>query len=297
MNLNHRYLLTSAILIAFLAGAPHTKAESVAFTLDSTQSHLAISGSVIGNPLREQGPGSLTTTFSGQIKADLTDSSIQFDLASTLVAAVNGSWTPTAGGAAGTAPADYGAVANSIVGPVSAALRNIAFNLKSDPIPVNNGSFPATNLVFSFPTNSSAVFDYRSALQSGTQALGGNSTNQTASVATLTTSDTNQVLTIVLDGTFTFGVLNPDDSTARFTGQLIAQRALSGTSVKITSITLNSATVVMEATGGDTSYKLETSTDLANWSPTNVTPTSQGNKTIYSTTATGNLQFFRLKKP
>jgi hypothetical protein len=297
LNIHHTLLLLPAIIISVLAGTLPTKAESVSFTVDPAQSHLTISGSIVGNPIREQGPGSLTTTFSGVLKADLTDSAIQFRGGSSLDAAESGTWQPAAGGAAGSAPADYGALANSIVGTVSAALRNLTFDLFSDPVAISNGSFPATNLVFSFPTNSSAVFDYRSAFMSGTKALAGNSTNQAASVATITTSGSTQTLTITIDGTFNFAVLNPDDSTARFSGQLVATRPLSASGVRITSITVNSGSVRIEAAGGDTAYRLESSADLIHWSSTNVVPTTEPGKIVYTTTVNGPAQFYRLVKP
>ena len=68
------------------------------FTIDSSQSQITLSGKVAGFPFSAQGAGSLTTTYSGEINADISGSTIQFTGSSTIIAATNGVWQPGVGG-------------------------------------------------------------------------------------------------------------------------------------------------------------------------------------------------------
>src|SRR3954452_2482132 len=89
--------------------APHTNA--FIFTIDPLSSSLSLSGTVAGFALTQQGPGSLTTTYSGSINADFDSSTIQFNSAAA-AAAINGNWQPLPGGGSGSAPANYGGQAS-----------------------------------------------------------------------------------------------------------------------------------------------------------------------------------------
>ena len=62
----------------------------LALTIDSGQSSLSVSGTVGGVSLTEQSTGSLTTSLSGTINAELHDGSIQFTGGSSLALATQG---------------------------------------------------------------------------------------------------------------------------------------------------------------------------------------------------------------
>jgi hypothetical protein len=276
--------------------APAVSAESVVFNIVPQESQVTLSGSVSGYAIQQQASGSLVTSYSGTIKAEVTGDSIQFTGGSVLDSAVNGTWQPASGGGAGSAPADYGAQVSTPLGTARGALRNIVLDLQSDPIAISNSSFPATNLVFAFPAESTAVFDFNAGfLGSGSHPFAGKSTNETATVATLANSATQQTLTINIDTVFQFNGLQENDSRAHLTGKVVATRALPELETKFTSISIQNGTIRLEAEGAG-SYRLESSSDLVHWSPVNPTVTTEGEKTVYSAPTNGGIEFFRLVK-
>ncbi|HOP97219.1 MAG TPA: hypothetical protein PL064_05865 [Thermogutta sp.] len=131
------------------------RAEVTVFTIDQAQSSLTISGTLLGNPLQEQAPGSLTTDYFGTIVADVTDTTIEFVGGSEIRANDSGTWQPAEGGEAGSAPANYGAQASLLFISGVAALRHIVLDVASPPLPITGGTFPSESMTFSFPTNAS----------------------------------------------------------------------------------------------------------------------------------------------
>jgi hypothetical protein len=97
------------------------------------QSPLALSGTIGGMNIQQQGANSLTTTYFGDFRADIDEANgtIRFiGTGNDFCAANTGSWAPLESGASGTAPAIYGLQAD--VGGMSwlAALRD--FHLRAD---------------------------------------------------------------------------------------------------------------------------------------------------------------------
>ena len=177
----------------------------VVFNLDPARSSITLSGSVVGNAFKEQGPGSLITSFSGTIAANLTGSTIQFIGGSAIDALSSGNWQPTTNGAAGNAPADYGGTAGNFLATAFAAGRNILVDVFSGPLPMTSGSFDSSRLAFSFPTNATSVLDYRVTgllSASGSKPLVGLSTNRITTVATLTTTAAGETITLPVDVEF-----------------------------------------------------------------------------------------------
>ncbi len=222
-------------LIAFFG--PHHRALAVSrdYTLDMTQSSIAVSGTVdsaLGNGkmIQEQGPGSLTTTYTGTIKTDRATSSIQFLSGSSVDANVSGNWQPLADGMAGSAAADYaGKITGTVViiVPVSVTVnfagRDFVFGLTSGSLPVGSNQFSLSSTDITFASGDIA---YRSSL--GTPAdhqsiigegstLSGNGTLGTLSqggrVYEKLTVPTNTSLDIVADATTTIHLT--------LTGQLV----------------------------------------------------------------------------
>jgi hypothetical protein len=146
----------------------------VTFTLNQPASSLALSGTVAGAPITAQGPGSLTTTYSGAFVfsgIDLSGGTATFDSTSTaLNAAVSGNWQPMTNGVAGSEPADYGGTASVFVGVgftnVLAALRNGSLGVSGSPtVPLT----PTGSGTYTFPANQTLDFllgglDYRDSL-------------------------------------------------------------------------------------------------------------------------------------
>ena len=166
------------------------------FTLEPASSTLTMSGTVAGSPLQQQGPGSLTTTYAGTFLVQLTPNSVQFVAGGNADANVNGNWDPLPGGAAGTAPADYGfQFSLGLLGLARGAVRDLAADSSSDPIALSGGTFAANQVSVSITRG---TVDYRSIIASGTSSLVGSSGfNQSTSPATL------QIVRNALQGTAT----------------------------------------------------------------------------------------------
>jgi hypothetical protein len=122
-----------------------------AFTI-ATTSTLTLSGSVAGGAIQQQGAGSLSTTYSGNINVlwNRTTNQISFLLPGTAANAANsGTWRPDIGGAdcsgAACPPANYGAQATILIfitGRI--ALRNVVGALSTAAPLAVSGSGPWT---------------------------------------------------------------------------------------------------------------------------------------------------------
>lgn len=179
-------------------------AQPLLFTLDQPMSTLALSGHITTTltggtqfPIQQQGAGSLTSTYSGTINTTFDPNPstgparLQFVQSGTTAdAAVTGNWQPAVGGAAGSAPADYGAMVtiSTALGSVNAnvAVRNLVASMSSANLNLTGG--PST---FSFPSNQTLTItggtaDYRyTGLASGmgTESLAGSSGANTSPTA------------------------------------------------------------------------------------------------------------------
>lgn len=271
-------------------------AAPVQFTVDPAQSHIALSGNAVGSTLSEQGPGSLSTTFSGTLVADVTGNTIQFTGGSALAAQTNGVWKPGAGGSSGSAPADYGAQATTFIGSIKGALRNLLLDATSSVLPISNGQFDASALIFSFPTNSTASFDYDAGfLGSDGIALSGYSTNKIVNGATL---DATGKLTIQIDTEFKFGAITDNDSLVHLIGQLVATSGGGGVtnSFTITSIAVQNQTVTLHVQGAKAGAALQGTTDFKSWNPQNATRSDDGTGAVFTFPAAGAADFFRVSQ-
>jgi hypothetical protein len=109
------------------------------FVVDPGSSSLALSGDVGGAAIQQQGPGSLVTTYEGQIDVDfdLDALTISFlnDGSSGAIADISGSWQPNINGGSGSAPANYGAQAQ-FLGTGRAAVRDLVANATANSLPL-----------------------------------------------------------------------------------------------------------------------------------------------------------------
>jgi hypothetical protein len=158
------------LAIAFEFSGTASFAAPLNFTINPTLSALSIdvtsTNAVVGSE-HEQAPGSWTTSYSGSIFANVTDSTIQILPATTLVAGISGVWGPAPiypttdpptnraeedlGYVNSSAPANYGTVVNfsnrilnGEVGPSisNSAIRDLQFSLSdSAPKSLVGGTF------------------------------------------------------------------------------------------------------------------------------------------------------------
>ena len=220
-------LMASLQLVGCFLHTLTSQAEVKTFTVDPTASSLSITGDLLGISAEEQAPGSLTTTYSGVIVADVTETSVAFPGGSSIIADNSGSWKPATGGVDGNEPANYGAEAGNFLGSGVAALRNVVFEVKSGVIDMLGGTFVADGLEFSLPDTATSTIDYSysSIIASGTggDPLKGNATNNVVAAANISVVGGELVLTIPIDYTL---VLDGDFSAEfRVRGQLVGRVA------------------------------------------------------------------------
>jgi hypothetical protein len=139
------------------------------YNVVTNQSNIAITGKVHSSfgttDILPQGTGSLTTNYTGTIRADrVGTSSIQFSGGSLIDANVSGSWKPLANGDDGSAPADYGGRFSYLFGAVTAnfAARDFVADLLSGVLPIDGaGHFDISTTTVSFVNGNIA---YRASL-------------------------------------------------------------------------------------------------------------------------------------
>jgi hypothetical protein len=297
MKLNKICSLVSGILsfgaIFFIDRAP---AAPVVFTVDNTQSQITLSGKIAGIPLTAQSAGSLGTTYSGSINADIAGSTIKFTGSSDIIAKTNGVWRPALGGGGGSALADYGGQANlSPFGTGYGAARNIVLDLNSPLLTLTGTNFDSTALVFSFAPSSSSSFDYNAVFESGTLSLVGNSTNSVANGASLSTNGNVLKLVIQINAQFAFTLLSTGDTPLDLTGQIVATNVLAAPLV-ISSIALTKQNVVLTVENATAQSLLQTSTNLQTWLPASTTVSNYSGSMIFTTPLSGPQSFFRVKQ-
>jgi hypothetical protein len=297
MKLNKICSLVSGILsfgaIFFIDRA---LADPVVFIVDNSQSQVTLSGKIAGYPLTAQGAGSLTTTYSGDINADIVGSTIQFTGSSSIVAETNGIWQPAVGGASGSAVADYGGKASlSFLGTGYGAARNIVLDLNSPLLTLTGTNFDSTALVFSFAASSASSFDYYTSIAHNTLSLTGNSTNSVANGASLSTNGNVLKLVIQINAQFAFTLLSTGDTPLDLTGQIVATNLLAAAPLMISSIAVTNHNVVLTVENATAQSLLQSSTNLQTWLPASTTVSNYSGSMIFTTPLSGPQSFFRVK--
>jgi hypothetical protein len=270
------------------------------FTIDTNQSAIAVSGSILGNSFQEQGTGSLSTRFKGTLRAMVNGSSIQFTGGSLLEAFDNGSWQPKSDGSAGSEPANYGGKASSFLGSALAAVRQIQLDLTSPSLTMTNGQFASGALAFFFPSGapSTLAWSIASVLgnQSGSLPLVGYGTNRVTTLGSLTTANGQQILTILVDSEFFFTLLTANDTIMELKGQFVATSSTQAP-LQIDSIAVTNqlATLRWQSTPGQL-FQVQSSGNLSAWVTNAVNITSPTTAYSWSGVATAPRMFFRLAK-
>jgi hypothetical protein len=242
-TVNWRGITVATIVLVGLIDVVPDRALAVTrdYTLDMTQSHVAISGTVqatvSGIPLTStinsqgtgtQGGNSLFTRYTGTIKTDRDDSLISFLSGSAIDANVNGSWAPAADALSNTpAPADYGGRSTFILVVANFAGRDFVGGLTSSALAVDGSSqFPLSSTTLTFSNGSIA---YRAeGVTFGTQSVVGEG-GLLSGIGTLgTLSQSGSVYeTLLIPINSTFQVIDPMNPTTiinlTLSGQLFGQ--------------------------------------------------------------------------
>jgi hypothetical protein len=286
-------------LLVLIAGLARTDAQT--FLIDSNQSSVTISGTVLGSAIMTQGPGSLTANIGGNLVAVVSGSAIQFVGQSLIQANDSGSWQPNADGTAGSQPANFGGLANTALGTGLAALRNVQLDVISPAIGLTNGLFNSSALTFFFPSNSTSSFAYNVSggflSQHGSKALTGYATNKVTTLAALTASGNQQTLTIPVNATFVLELLSPGDTRITLQGQLVAVHAAQPPPFVIQSVIVQNQTLTLQWQGSPgQQFQVLSSSDLRTWQTNLVGPASSNGTYSWSAPATNPIQFLRLAK-
>jgi len=160
-------------------------AEIVTFNLNPAQSSITISGGVLGAPFQDQAQGSRTTSFAGTLKAEVTDTTIQFLAGSTIDA------RPTAPGR--PCQTEWlelrrrtSARVRNPVHHCHAALRNIILDASSPVIPLAAGSFASGSMSSSFRRTAQLLLTTRRRFGAAdSEKLETRATNNVTTAATL----------------------------------------------------------------------------------------------------------------
>ncbi len=277
---------------AFFAG--RMQASPVVFTIDPTRSQLTLSGKIAGSTFTTQGPGSLTTSYSGNINANVSGSAIQFTGSSTITAKTNGVWQPAVGGGTGSAAADYGAQAFVVISTAYGASRNIVLDVTSPSLTLTGTNFDSSALIFSFASGSGSSVDYNAAGEHGTLALAGYATNTIANQASLSTNGNVEQLVIQINTQFTFTLLSSGDTTLDLTGQIVATNSTAPPFIN--SIIVTNQNVVLTVENATTLSQLLSSSNLMTWSLPGTTVSNSGGMIIFTVPMAGPHAFFRVQK-
>ena len=221
-------------VVAILTTALPAAAEVQLFQIDSGQSTLTLQGTTAGIAIKPQGTNALSAHFQGWLAVDVTSSSIQWIVGSSAVGLEPNAWQPGPRGAFTNTPANYGgtvATGSGIgAGHEVTAIRDLGFDLLSDPTALTNGQFDASAISFTIPDQGNAVMDYRYnglLVALGQRTLSGVSASNTALAGTLAKPlepDLGSVLTLPIDLTLPSQSTPAGETILRFTGQIVAMR-------------------------------------------------------------------------
>lgn len=218
------------LAIGLAIGAPGPSAQDAhSFTVDTSQSRVAISGNIMGAPVHEQGPGSLLAQYGGTIVATVSGNSIQFPGDSRVVATISGDWQPLSDGNPGSEPANYGGTASDFSSTGVAAVRDVEVDVASGTLALVDGMFDTQGITLSIPESAPTSIAYR--VQgffddSGVAALGGARASGQSAQGSLTNVGGEQVLTLPINYRFYFSLMSPNDTAVSLTGLLVATRRL-----------------------------------------------------------------------
>jgi len=223
------------VLIHYWLAANSALGVERVYDIVTDDSSIALSGTVTSSfgtaPIQQQGPGSVTTSYSGTVRTDRGADTIQFLAGSAMDANLSGTWQPLSNGDAGSAPADYGARVSFLAGiaTVNFAGRDFLGDLMSSILPISEeGDFDLANATVNFIDGNIA---YRGSITTlaGTRSIAGQS-GALSGTGSLTTQVESggvlETLTIPVDSAVTIVVDATMSVHLTLTGQLIATAML-----------------------------------------------------------------------
>jgi hypothetical protein len=301
------------ILIGLYSKAQPVAAAPVTFTIDSRRSSISLSGYVevsalgfdLEFPFTPQGTGSLTTSYTGGIIADLAPPNIQFPGGSTITAETSGIWKPAIGGGTisfpGSAPADYGVyVSGSNIFTGYFAGRNMQFDVTSSAAALTNGGFNSGLLMVTFLTGGSLDYNFTGVeTANGTEALIG-TTSDTPNTAYLTNafnvSNVAEKLTLNIPVNITnVSTVSGDTVTIILTGMVVATAPAADWPLQVSaSLQAGQMTLSWPSIPGQ-SFTVQTTQNLgASWTTAPGPLSVNANTTTWTGNATNKAQFFRV---
>lgn len=165
------------------------QAQVLTYPVTAEKTNIVLGGNFAGLGFTEQSPDSLSGRVTGEVKAELFGSGIRLPAGGSLFTAQNlfTPQSPGSGGAAGTAPANYGLNLSVPFGTGTAAVRDLAFSLSGEALfTTSTGRGPIDS--FSVTITSGTVdYDIQSALltRSGSVSLVGTNATVTGEVQVL----------------------------------------------------------------------------------------------------------------
>jgi hypothetical protein len=294
------------LLVGWLSQLHAFAANPVVFTIDPTRSRISISGKLVvpgvgTYAFQQQGPGSLTTSYSGSILANLVPPSIGFPGGSSIQAHTSGSWQPGIGGISGPQSADYGILIQPLLTTVDAAIRNIRLDLTGANAVLSNGGFDAGGLATTFLTNTlpKPSLDFRASSlvpslnTNGTALLTGTGTN---SPSTAYLTNTTGLLTLVLPvNTTKVLTVGGNATTVILQGQVIATAPGNAWPLRVSiKVQPSQVTLTWPSLPGQ-KFAVQSKPDLTgSWNPAAGTMTVHSNTTTWTAGVTGETEFYRV---
>jgi hypothetical protein len=211
----------------------------VAFTVDPLQSSVALSGTLAGQAIHEQGPGSLTTTAEGGFQADIDDSPggngiVFYNNGNDIFADNSGNWQPRSDGSSGAEPANYGGMVNYL-GTALAALRHLNWGVDTGGAGFalndnGDGSFGFSSTQ-TLPINQADGAYSHPVAGHGTFTLAGQTAQNQASDGTLyDNGDGTFAIVAPVNVSFSGTIYSGISYTLNISGQIVANGAYTGPS-------------------------------------------------------------------
>ena len=197
----------------WIAGSGLTARGADVFTVDTGQSRVSISGTVMGARIQAQGSGSLTAQYGGTLLADASGNTIRFPGQSQVVAIDSGTWQPLSDGSAGSEPANYGGTASYFSAAGVAAARDLRVDVSSGALALVNGRFDTEGITVSIPDEAASSLAYRvqgAINKSGAVSLAGGRASGQVAQGSVITAGGLQVLTIPIHYSFDFSLVSPN---------------------------------------------------------------------------------------
>jgi len=281
----------------------------VTFTIDPARSSITLSGSLSNSELgtsafAAQGTGSLTTSYTGSILADLSPPNIQFPGGSMIQANTNGIWKPAIGGGNGSAPADYGGqIVKALEITAYFAGRNFLLDVSSPQTTLTNGGFDSGLLAVTFLTNTTPApsTDYSvtvpldsSENTNGTLSLTGTSTNS-PNTAYLTNS--GGALALFMPVSITNVLTNSSGLvTVILKGTVVATAPASTWPLPLSVGLQNGQVSLTWPSFPGPTFKVQTTQALGTpWTTATGVTAVQANTTTWTGTATNSAQYYRVQ--